>query len=545
MTTLTIDAIDAITKWADKFNPAAGQALIDAAARSPYLASQFNQFVAARGEFAAPTANSASAETKNGITIINIGTDLANNYLSTPAAKDQLATVLAHEMGHALSAGGMSTATVIPTQAVAASRQAEGVALTSEMIVSYQLGLGNNGNYSYSDRGGLNQPSGALAQQFNQQIALESDAVSLWTLDSTSAKSFVNYSVSPIAQTYGRWSGQATPSVAPRLTYDQYNEAWAALNACGPDNSPVLIDWTKVEPASVQLNINPDGSCRITTPKALPRLDGSKVGLDSVIDPFGNPLSVSASVDMQSNGSVDQTTTRNWLADNVTQTDTFMGPPAPNTLPDSSTLNMGTVNYDLFDAAQNNDASYKMWQLNQSSGLSSSGYNSFTEQSSNFVVNYSLGGSGNSNLGQLKPPSNFDLFPIGAFYDSQSAAYDNAASIAHKTTRAMDASGQGLSAAQLAALDANADGTLSVQEASSVRLWADLNENGQLDTNELQSVGSGITAADYGFYSRGNDAMGGYAGDDKVYGEEDDDVLCGQGANQTFANNDSTWRQAA
>jgi hypothetical protein len=37
-----------------------------------------------------------------------------------------------------------------------------------------------------------------------------------------------------------------------------------------------------------------------------------------------------------------------------------------------------------------------------------------------------------------------------------------------------------------------------------VRLWADLNENGQLDTNELQSVGSGITAADYGFYSRGN-----------------------------------------
>jgi hypothetical protein len=123
-------------------------------------------------------------------------------------------------------------------------------------------------------------------------------------------------------------------------------------------------------------------------------------------------------------------------------------------------------------------------------GLSSSGYNSFTQQSSNFVVNYSLGGSDNSNLGQLKPPSNFDLFPIGAFYDSQSAAYDNAPSIANKTTRAMDASGQALSAAQLAALDANADGILSVQEASSVRLWADLNENGQLDTNELQSVGS-------------------------------------------------------
>jgi len=45
MTTLNTDAVDAIKAWADQFNPAAGQALIDAAARSPYLASQFNQFV--------------------------------------------------------------------------------------------------------------------------------------------------------------------------------------------------------------------------------------------------------------------------------------------------------------------------------------------------------------------------------------------------------------------------------------------------------------------------------------------------------------------
>eukprot|EP01032_Pedospumella_encystans_P014154 gene14154-16279_t len=49
----------AIRDWADQFNPAAGQALIDAAARSPYLTSQFNQFVATGGEFAAPAANSA------------------------------------------------------------------------------------------------------------------------------------------------------------------------------------------------------------------------------------------------------------------------------------------------------------------------------------------------------------------------------------------------------------------------------------------------------------------------------------------------------
>jgi hypothetical protein len=61
MTSLTSKAIDAINKWASEFNPDAGQALIDAAARSPYLASQFNQFATTGGTFAAPTANSASA----------------------------------------------------------------------------------------------------------------------------------------------------------------------------------------------------------------------------------------------------------------------------------------------------------------------------------------------------------------------------------------------------------------------------------------------------------------------------------------------------
>ena len=200
-----------------------------------------------------------------------------------------------------------------------------------------------------------------------------------------------------------------------------------------------------------------------------------------------------------------QTTTRNWLTDNVYQTDTFVGPPAPtNTTPSTSSLDFGPVSYNLFDAAQNNDASYKMWQLNQNNGLSSNAYNSFTQQSSNFVVDYSLGGTGSSNWGQLKPPSNFDFFPIGAFYDSQSAAFDNAASIANKTTRAMNASGQALTANQLAALDTNNDGQISTAEAAGMRLWADLNENGTLDANELQSVGSTIQSADYGFYTRGN-----------------------------------------
>lgn len=227
MTKLSIEATKAIDKWAEKFNPAAGQALIDAAARSPYLSSQFNKFVGNGGQFEAPKGSAASAGVENGKTVINVGQQLASDYLSTPLKQDQLATVFAHEMGHALSPGGMTAGTVIPTQAVQSSHRAEGVALTSEMIVSYQLGLGENGKYSYSDSGVLKQTAsgsiaetpGALAQQFKGEIALH-DAAYLWTLESKDAQSLVNHEVSPLAQTYGVWSGKLEPSVAPKLTYD-------------------------------------------------------------------------------------------------------------------------------------------------------------------------------------------------------------------------------------------------------------------------------------------------------------------------------------
>ena len=52
---------------------------------------------------------------------------------------------------------------------------------------------------------------------------------------------------------------------------------------------------------------------------------------------------------------------------------------------------------------------------------------------------------------------------------------------------------------------------LSTAEASSMRLWADLNENGRLDSGELQGVGTEIKSADYGFYTRGN-GRAAYAG---------------------------------
>ncbi len=240
------------------------------------------------------------------------------------------------------------------------------------------------------------------------------------------------------------------------------------------------------------------------TPGQPPQCVVSQVGKEPyscVINETGGTLT--RQVDTNINGTFDQTTTRNRLTDNVFKTDTFVGPPEPNTPPTFSSLDFGPVSYNLYDAAQNNDASYKMWSLNQNNGLSNNAYNSFTQQSSNFVVDYSLSGSGSSGLG-FQVPANFDFFPIGAFYDSQSAAFDNAASIANRTSRAMNASGQALSVQQLAALDTNSDGQLSTTEAAGLRLWADLNENGHLDTNELQSAGSAIQSADYNFYTQGN-----------------------------------------
>jgi hypothetical protein len=114
-------------------------------------------------------------------------------------------------------------------------------------------------------------------------------------------------------------------------------------------------------------------------------------------------------------------------------------------------------------------------------------------------------------------PYDFGLDPIGAFYDSQSAAYDNAASIADKTLRIVSSTGEALTAAQLAGRDSNADGQLSGLELNGLNAWKDLNEDGLNPTGSelsalsaaLASAGvSRIRASDYAFYTQGNGRMG-------------------------------------
>lgn len=60
----------------------------------------------------------------------------------------------------------------------------------------------------------------------------------------------------------------------------------------------------------------------------------------------------------------------------------------------------------------------------------------------------------------------------------------------------------------MTALDANADGKLNGTELASLRAWADTNENGVVDANEITALSvlgvAEVLDRDYGFYTRGN-----------------------------------------
>ena len=106
-----------------------------------------------------------------------------------------------------------------------------------------------------------------------------------------------------------------------------------------------------------------------------------------------------------------------------------------------------------------------------------------------------------------------DLSPIGAFYESKSAAFDNAASISAKTLRILDSAGYAVSANQLAARDANADGKLNGAELDNLKAWQGLDEDGVANgVGELTSLSlalaraglNSVRAGDYAFYTEGN-----------------------------------------
>ena len=109
-------------------------------------------------------------------------------------------------------------------------------------------------------------------------------------------------------------------------------------------------------------------------------------------------------------------------------------------------------------------------------------------------------------------PSSFteidNYSPIGAFYESITAANDNALSIADKIVVLLDAAKHSLTATYLASLDSNHDGKLSGAELNNLSTWVDTNENGIADAGEIKTLAQAgmteIRATDYSFYARGN-----------------------------------------
>ncbi|MET3449667.1 calcium-binding protein [Ralstonia sp. 1138] len=156
------------------------------------------------------------------------------------------------------------------------------------------------------------------------------------------------------------------------------------------------------------------------------------------------------------------------------------------------------------DSIYNSDKQMQNW-LNLGE-IGSQTWQSYTAWSTSQLVN--AGGISYIDNGSQCLP----YAPIGAFYESKSAATDNATSIANKTFRVLNSSNQGLTAVQLAALDANHDGKLGGIELNGLNAWTDANEDGLAQTSELTELTtelanaglSSVRSTDYAFYTSGN-----------------------------------------
>lgn len=171
---------------------------------------------------------------------------------------------------------------------------------------------------------------------------------------------------------------------------------------------------------------------------------------------------------------------------------------------DTDTLHTDTgATYDLNDFDQRQDAEYLLNDLYDSGWVRDSYWHQFTQDSVDQLLN------GGALLPNLPDPNAFWFVdPIGAFYDSQSSAYDNATSIASYTPVVLDVNNQKISSTQLQARDTNGDGQVGTTESSTLKLWQDLNENGLAETGELIAIDRALKQADYTFYTQGNGQIG-------------------------------------
>ena len=158
------------------------------------------------------------------------------------------------------------------------------------------------------------------------------------------------------------------------------------------------------------------------------------------------------------------------------------------------------------------NADRQLQSLHRQGQLGSGLWNLYTDWSTNVLLN--------RDTQMCRPTDAAPNVPaIGAFYESRSAAYDAAQSIAGRLFRVLDQNGTGLTSAQLAARDANANGALEGAELDGLLAWRDLNEDGVLSllapaatANEYTSLRAALAdsgqsrlrASDYALYTSGN-----------------------------------------
>jgi hypothetical protein len=283
MTTTTVQLTSAsVAELSSAFgqNQSVYNGLLSAAQTSPYLAGLINAFVAENGTFETPAGNAADTA-PNGLTVY-VGTSLFQSTTTTNGVTQTtgesplvLATLLGHELGHALLPGGegeVNGPATNPTQAAANGLANEGVAVVSEYIVATQLGLNGQGiipQTMHSD------PKNILTPQLNQLAQSEGLDVSTLTYGSAPTLAFVqpNTAATNAAASY---YSQGAPSVAPQLTYQQYYaDAWI-INNCGTVPASA-VNWEQVTESMFSVTNNPNGTCSINT-AAIPLTSASGGG---------------------------------------------------------------------------------------------------------------------------------------------------------------------------------------------------------------------------------------------------------------------------
>lgn len=161
------------------------------------------------------------------------------------------------------------------------------------------------------------------------------------------------------------------------------------------------------------------------------------------------------------------------------------------------------------------DAEYRMQAAYQAGLVGGNSYLHFSDWAAQQLGGVGLkpgGGEGlrfGGGVGLRVPGSGFpELDPIGAFYESTSAALDKAESIAASTPVLLDSARSGLDVGELQARDLNGDGQLSGDELAALGAWVDGNENGVLDDGERQTPAEtglrSLRATDYAIHARRN-----------------------------------------